>query len=923
MLKFATKKPPRLKHCEQATVSAHLDHHGRSFSDEGSGYLKGDFTRFERINGDDMIDSANQSAECRRPVQSVGIPNNWEAQESLGHATGQNVGHTIGQNVGHSNGHNIEGRGSGQPNIHWKAFNVKYGKVGVEKEIEYAQVPAERHVGLSRNGGQYLSQRSEPQYVDQRSQFNPGYSDHTLDNRGPYDVNRNIHSDGINGFESARYYPKGSGYQYPAADAQLPRSRSHIHGQDCNANQQNPYISQSQNLQHVGRVFTANHRLPHESPFPAPMMTADNAGNYGNYGPAYSVDSSMSIDSMSTSGDRSSKSMSEALDYDMLLELPQVTKRGLDLKPPVPHKHRHVHVGRGTHGVCEGAVSPVRPGSTESQMTSSLRKSPSGMKSGHHVRWGPAVVNSNQNIDGQMIGPQTYLEPPVAKKGKKKTSLRSLLNLPKFPLSDDESADDLPQSGYTGQNARKEPNVAHETVLHGGTLRKLLGYHRLRKKPIVASSQPVTTNELASLRYKNDYRMIDNFKDTQGKGSIEREHILRLHITEANKRLPQCALLNRYGGKSERLEQDYDTVQQTGAIRYPIMHSGRDQSIFGREAVPESSNRSPVNSVRPFLINGQANETHDYDFSTETERQKSEAINVKLRDRNKVNGLHQGNVLSPQLYDKNAQTTNALQTATATFDTYVTLGRPTESRVTFDTFVTLGRPFATSTPIPNANFGNDHNLGQEFHSNSAVYDDVDSRRNWLPNFGLPGTRGQVESGMTQSWNYGSPGSQCLTSMPLVTHSVQASSRKPVMHAGTGVPVAEWSHEGRLTGMGSPGAINRPYHLDNNEGLAVSSSAFITTAPLAYGPQGTQSENLGQLTNDLELLNQRSLGQTEQNENVQFKDTCTYHELDTGDYDDDEVFFNLGLTPTPSLEERSQTVRRKLDFEGLSDSPVRE
>lgn len=903
MLKFATKKPPRLKHSEQASASAHLERHGREFSDEGASYLSGDFTRFEKINGDDMIDSANQNEAYGRPLQNAGIT--YQADKE-----------NIGQNVG---------KGLGPPNVHWKAYNVKYGKIGVEKEIEYPQVQSERQVGFLRNGGQNLNERLETQNLGQRSQFNPGYLDNTLENRRPYDVNRNLYPDRLSGVQSARGYSAGSGYQYPLADIQCERSRVHAIGQGENKNLPSPYESHGVKRQYESS-YLGNPRLAHENPFPSPVLSAESNGHYG---PASSLDStaSMSIDSMSTSGDRSSKSVSDIFDYDVIMDMPQATKMGLDQKPPVPHKHHHVHIGRGTHGVCEASPAPVRPGSTESQITSSLRKSPSGLKSGHHVRWGPGVVNSHQNIEGQMSRSQVYAGPTIEKKGKKKTSLRSLLNLPKFPLSDDESTDygsDTAQSDYQRQNIRNEPKGASDAVSHKRTLRKLLDY-RSKKKPLMASSQPVTTSELASLRYKKDYQL----KEIPGNISVERGHDMKLNITQANQHL-HSSFINGYTGGHHTFGQDYDQVQQTGAIKYPIMHSEKDHSIFGREPFIEaknrieSTNRSPVNSVRPFLINGQTSETQDYDNFSETESQpqKSEAISVKSRDKNKVNALHQGNISKTQLYDKNVQKTNVLQTtppfATATFDTYVTLGRPTESSVTFDTFVTHGRPFATSTPIPNGNFRKIQNVGQEFPSTNVL----DARKYYVQTSGLFDTHGQIDSSVTQSWTYTSPGSQQHTSVPLVTHSVQASAREPVMHPGTGLTTAERSHgiTERSTGIRSPG----PYEMENHTygKLSVSSHTVVP----GYGPQAFQSPNVSQMLSDLEFINQRSQGQKVTKQipdtkggNLQFKDTCTYREKDSGDYDDD-VFINLGLTP--NVEEKSRTVRRKLDFEGASNGPVR-
>ena len=839
MLKFATKKPPRLKHSDQVSTSAHLDQHGRGLSDEGAQYMSGDFKRFEKINGDDMIDSSNQYREFERPMQNNRTAYS-EDKENLGQQRHGNLS---------------------PPHVQWKAYNVKYGKIGVEKEIEYHQ--EERQVGFIRNGRNNISEGSRSQGLGQRAQFNPGFMDNTLENRKPYDVNRNVYSDGLSDSDT---YSKGSGYRYPVSEGQLDqveRSRSNL-----NVHQNNAFTGYGKKRQFES-LYPTSPRLAHENPFPLPHLTADSSSHYG---PAGSLDStaSMSIDSMSTSGDRSSKSVSDNLDYDVIMDMPQVTKRGLEHKPPMPHKHHHVHVGRGTHGICEPSPSPTRPGSSDSHITSSLRKSPSGLKSGHHVRWGPGVVNSHQNIETQMSRSPMISGPPVAKKGKKKTSLRTLLNLPKFPMSDDESdhSVDLTQSDYLNQNYRKEPKGASDTAEHRGTLRKLLDY-RSKKKPLMAQSQPLTTStELASLRYKQDNVMVYS----PGQKSEEKGHQMKLNITQANL---LAGISNGYDGT---FWQDYDTVQETGAVRYPIMHAGKDQSIFRKE--PQS--RSPVNSVRPFLINGQSSEIQDYDNFSETESQpqKSQVISVKSEDKNKVNALHQGNNSKTQLYDKKPQTTNVFQSTppftTATFDTYVTLGRPTESSVTFDTFVTHGRPYATSTPIPNGNFGNIHNLGQETSSVDA-FGKSDLKRNYTHTSGsLIDPHGQVDSSVTQSWTYSSPGTQQHSSVPFVTQPVQASTREPVMHTRTDLTSSERS-QGHASALGSPG----PYQMENR----------------VYG--------------------QLSGPSADRVDNSKYKDSCTYHEKDTGDYDDD-VFLTLGLTP----DERSRTVRRKLDFEGSSNGPVR-
>ncbi|KAL4217475.1 hypothetical protein ACF0H5_023925 [Mactra antiquata] len=895
MLKFATKKPPRLKHSDQVKTSTPLDNpHGRVFIDDSSGYLSGNYTRFERINGDDMIDSDHQKVDYTRPMQNEGPPDYIENKENI---RGQE-----------------RGRAVSPPHVNWKAYNVKYGKVGVEKELDFTDSSPVRQVGLSRNG---IGSRSGSQQVDQgqRSQLNPGYIDNTLENKRQLDMNRNFNQ---NGTYNTSSYSKGSGYQFPSSGHHLEgsrspdfRMRSHDYersrlyrpGHDYNDNQQ--YSSHSQ-------------RLQHENPFPAPSFSSDSNGN------PYCADSmgSMSIDSMSTSGDRSSKSVSETPDYDMLMDMPHVSKHGLDMKPPVPHKQRHVHIGRGTHGVCEGSVSPIRPGSAESSMTSSLRKSPSGMKSGHHVRWGPGVVNSQgqghlhghfegSRVQGQIQTPP--VSPPVTKKSKKKTSLRSLLNLPKFPLSEDESTDSTLDGQDGPTRVRRDHSSTSENVAHRGTLRKLLDYRPRKRVSPVAQNYNVTTAELASLRYKNDHYYSDSSTATpereqgQSQGQCQRPSLTKLNITEANKQCPAGF--------------DYEYLEPMDTISHPIMHSSKDHSIFDNNNLnnvknkPGTINLSPVNSVRPFLINGQSSEIKDYDNFTEGESKPrpSEVISVNVNDKNRVNDLHQDRISIPQQFDMGTRTTNILQTtppfATATFDTYVTLGRPYDSSVTFDTFVTHGRPYATSTPIPNSSIATTSNVSQDYIP-KTVGDFSDPRRvDFYHTSNNSGYLGRVGANVTPNWTYSAPSTQNSTT-PLATHSVWTKSMEPAMHLGS---------SSTMTSVARQPEGHTAYDLENRVygKLSVPSSAYITTA----GDSQVNVTESRAVMSDLDLVNQRSQGHVameKQSESTVYKDSCKYRQIDTtGDYD--EAFINLGVTP--EIMDRPGTVRRKLDFTEKKESKV--
>lgn len=900
MLKFATKKPPRYKHYDQGYSHAHREGEGCYYGDEGESYLRGDYTRFDKVNGDDMVDYDNYNVDYSKNVMVARQPY-----------------------AGYRDGSYSTGRGydRSSPGSRFEQQGRRQGVVGFDLDNRGIGDMPERQVGMSRNGHEYGGQRSHEvgqrspgissrsHVTDERSQFNPGYIDNTLENRRQnlMDVNRNPYPQHGLVVTCAPQYTKGSGYSEMSPGSHSDMSRSYM--------QRPEYSAQRQHYDHT---------RPHyqESLFSAPSLSNESNGHYGLDSTA-----SMSIDSMSASGDRSSKSTAELQDYDLLMEMPQVTKRGLDIKPPVPHKQKHVHIGRGMHGagVCEGSLSPVRPGSTEGQMTSSLRKSPSGMKSGHHVRWGPGVVNSEHK---QTLIPISQLQPSSpTRKGKKKTSLRSLLNLPKFPLSDDEGSDTGSSPGFSSGKTQASTD-------NRGSLRKFLDSHSgSKRKSPVAVSQPVTTtaSELASLKYMQEFQDSDLMESSHLRDH-RKTHIPKLNVTKANQQnaFYSTSVTNEFDPYV--YNPDYDMLQHTDAISYPIMHSRKDQSNFVKDGIRQEKqgvpiNRSPVNSVRPFLINGQAHELQDYDNYEESGKQ-PQGVNIFPVSPNTsdINTVYHGNVSSRNLSEQKMQGMNERPTAfphtSVTFDTFVTHGRPTESSVTFDTFVTLGRPFATSTPVPNGHLGYLYNVGHQFPSNVHGY--RSDRAVGDIKKGYDVTSGQASPSVTQSWKY-SVGFPHQSPAPGVRDAVLTSGQVPTMQAsaqpaGTARHVTSpaMSHDSHVTSI--PIQYYRmnsgPYDMDNKEygKLSVSPTTFMMRSP-DLSPQLSPEINLQ--SSSISPSNQMPLNQYENrigspgNKNLQFRDKCRYVEHESTDYDDD-VFVNLGLSPTP-MDEASRRPRRKLDY----------
>ena len=878
MLKFATKKPPRYKHFDQVDSRAHRGDGSDAcyYGDEGESYLRGDYTRFDEVNGDDMLDYDNFGEDYPRNVTSVRQPFGVYRSQSA------------------SSGYQTRSPGSASSDSNWKFQGRKNGNVGLDGDMTSPVEIPERQVGLLRNGQHYPGDQRSAE-MGQRSQVNPGYVDHTLEGRRPMDLNRSVNPYGQDTgiLTTAPYFTKGSGYNdlSPGGHSEMSGSGSQrpdysIHRQYYDSN--DPHYTQY-----------------HENPFPAASFSTDSNGNFGLDSTA-----SMSIDSLSASGDRSSKSTVELQDYDLLLEIPQVTKKGMDNKPPVSQKHKHVHVGRGTHGigVCEGSMSPTRPGYSDGHMTSSLRKSPSGVKSGHHVRWGPGVVNSDQK---PTLIPISELQPPVLpKKPKKKTSLRSLLNLPRFPLSDDEGSDHGSSSGHGSVKS-------HATTDNRGSFRKFLDSHSGWKKiSPMAMSQPITTTatELASLRYKKD--LLDGeMSDSSYPSYSGRQNFPKLNVTKANE---QNAFYLAY--------PDYDSPQHTDAISYPIVHSGMDRGSVKADIRSRTSSdvaRSPVNSVRPFLINGHGHEMQDYDNFEERKKQpyilSHTAVSQNSSD---INGLYQGNVSSRNLNEQKMYGLNKRHTTlpptSVTFDTYVTHSRPADSSVTFDTFVTHGRPFATSTPVPNGNVSYPQNLSPKFPVLYSYSGDTKK--------GFNVRSGQASPSVTQSRNY-SVGSPHDDSVPVVRDTIVSSGRVPTMQASahpagsarymTSTPMTHDSHmtrNHREQRMGSG-----PYEMDNRVygQLSVSPTTFMMRSP-GLSPQMSPEMNTPRPVHGFTHVPQRQ-SELHSNKSSQFNDKCRYREQESTDYDDD-VFISLGFSSGPvSPNEASSQTRRRLEYEGPTSS----
>jgi len=917
MLKFATKKPPRYKHYDEHHGAIDQGRHGDKgivhyHGDEGGNLrLAGDYTRFDPVNGDEMLD--------------YDIPDEYTPHGLTG-LEGQGTGYHGNQmDDPGSRGQGSVVQGSTSPlRSGWKSPVLRYDRFG----NEIHEVPVSE-VGMSRNGGQVV------QGQGQRSQqYNPGYVDRTLDYGAQQPVRHEFdRHDGMNNLSPVHMDTPRPRDDYP------------------------PMYHSPRSVQ----------------PFPVLPLTSE---------PSYSIDStaSMSIDSMS--GDRSSKSTMELQDYDHLVEMS--ARRNIDGlhgnschhsntgylgSSGQPVRHRHVHVGRGTHGVCETPASPGRPGSGEGQMTSSLRKSPSGVKSQHHVRWDPVVMNGEKK---QTLIPISELQANAsqAKKGtKKKKSLRSMLNLPKNPFSDNESSDtDGGQSGLSGKPRGDGTDGGR------GSLRRLFDSRGASKhKVAMADSQPITTTSgepMASLRYKQDYQVNDNLKHSQEFDHQRKGNFTKLDIARANQ-----GIVGPFSGSFNDQNADYDLLLETNSVTRPIVHSQVSQSQFSPKMPYKLDNesktksQSPVKSVRPFLINGQSNESHDQDYDNYTESETSSSrdhahISVNTRSQDKFNVLHQGEVsqgqggqdlrMKPTPVDLyyHQQQVNRLhlpasmsmagpaqtQAPAVSFDTFVTLGRPSDSSVTFDTFVTLGRPYATSTPVPNGVSAFRQYVGQ-----GTPYNTLINQNNKVPVQHLRDVNsGHPSSTVTQSWNYSS-GSQPAT------QTVQSNVREPVMKTA-GYQGQYSRHVTSPTESHDHGVKNvpiflrqtsGPYEMDNRTygKLSLSPTTFLMDVPEAFVSQSSSQQQQqqqpvlhseptirhtvsskdhvdGDQGGGVKGQGHQAATQGQEVKATEFKDHCRYRARESPDYDDD-VFQMIGLTPGTSLQAGQPPVKRKLEFEGSS------
>ncbi|KAH3752456.1 hypothetical protein DPMN_187073 [Dreissena polymorpha] len=964
MLKFASKKPPIYKHSEGSNgnpATSGNQEEARYYGDEGGNIrLGGDYTRFDPVNGDDMLDYDNAYVDYAKSTQNVSFPK-------------------FGYQGDQERSRQSQGRG----NLNWKSQNVGRfdGRFGVEKDYDIGPSVQEKQVGLQRNGNQYPGQRSVSGNVGQRSQINPGYSDKTFENTRGVDYNDfnrfGLHSDDSHSRGSELSDLTLSEYSDRSKHEYSDRSKHEY----SDKSRQKPLQDTDYSGRHQPHKYSAALR---EQPFPVPFLSDNNATRL--LSPSQESHS-MSLESLTGSaGDRDSRSTIELLDYDILQDLPSPCQKGFELKPPVPHRHRHVHVGRGTHGICEGSSATPRPGSSDSHMTScsshmtsSLRKSPSGVKSGHHVRWDPGVVISEHK---QVLIPISELqaEAKAMKKDKKKMSLRSLLNLPKFPLSDDESVDRV---------AKMETNSGKgDGNDNRGAFRKFLDSKGgLRRKPVGQESVPATKSDLVSLRYKQDHQTGESSGHLKEFTSPKKADLTKLNITQAN-------LGGLTSGSFERNVSvpDYDQLQHTDAINYPLVHSGIGRSIFSPKgqsgfspySKPAATFKSPVKSVRPYIINGQANDNQDdYDNFGEGEMrpQNRALIRRSLQDTDRSNVLHQGKVSYKTLNEKmtpvHLSTKNTSSPASVvSFDTYVTIGRPTESSVTFDTFVTLGRPYATSTPVPNGSRGfNQYSqyLNKDLRTVGQRQALVHSAQGQSSVHNV--TSGNPSSSVTQSWNYSSSGQPPVFASTSLGTVMATGAGELLMQAP--VNLGQWAghvtdHVTSPTNRYNPYVdvlpwykpqTSGPYEMENREygKLNLSPTTFLMETPgaehwgssqkplytqgegqsLSMGARNALSELITQGEGQIiDARNTRSEIKTQNLEkgnkqSVAVSSAASAHKLSdlrkhvvrqgSPDYDDD-VFYNIGNHGNTSSQTDTLgiTAKRRLEFEGNTaiNKPVR-
>ena len=872
MLKFVSTKPPRLKdgHFVEGQGHSHIVGH-----QTGSEYNYPDqgFTYREPLQRRDMYGGMR------------GLPISRDQNRSV---PSSSYGQMRGLSQDKENVYN--------PSEHWRAYNKGYGKIGLEKEIS---VPLKQTT--------YATIENQPayQYVDNRAQFDINLNPVGSDLR--YMDQDDIRNANVQPYSSQGY---GLGPESVTKGKAAFRGGGRGHGDQFGMVRPHSFSPDS-SVNRQYRLINGSMHSPQRFSFPTPYTS-------GGYAPPYNLDStgSVSLDSMSTSGDRSSKSISENMDFDTVDAASEMRQR-LNLKQPLSSEHKHVHMGRGTHGLCESpATSPVRPGTSvsDSHMTSSLRRKSPSFRTGHHVRWDPDVVNSKQ--DSKLIYREPAKQEPHSKK-KKRASLRSLLNLPKFPMSDEETTDYSSDSGLSSKvsaqseqkfkkkkkgdlefypESRKEPELASlryrtefakTEVPNLGKISdeaKTLG---TSKTYISSSSQNVIQPDfgynkakvgqhgsfdnvdfVTGLRLFDDKTEIDEKSKTIGLKLDDKSHVMGLYVSRASEQTYDSVPYS-YDLQGSDFSKHEGISKETKSVSHPVMHSGFQSKpqIFQKHdgyLKPEFKQTRNINSVQPYIINGQQKDL-DYDNYTK-EGLQTDSISVS-----KGSIFSSSQVSNDVSYSTEKSDTNLGQndSVPVTFDTFVTFGGPSMSNVAFDRFATLGRPYATSTPIPNG--PPSWRLDQDGYKHRK-----EGERSLESVSSVP-----FKTQVTQSWKYGTSAGP---SVPIVTHAMYGSREPVAVHprSGHGLPghVTKplMSHDSPVTHGQMYGQQTGPYLMQNKEYGKLTSPPTTFVTFFGGPPKDTQ-----ELTNQNQGLS-HDLSETE-TVTSKFSDSGTFSQKDNQDYDD--------------------------------------